>query len=103
MLCVFTFFLFFFDTVPSAPTNPRIYVLRNNLYRSDENVLVEFRWDKPERDNGVLTQFRVYYQLLSQNGTADTSIEWNMSNIKPTLMVFSLKNVFSSLTVRFQV
>ncbi|KAK2513636.1 Ros1 [Columba livia] len=91
------------EGVPSAPTNPRIYVLRNNLYRSDENVLVEFRWDKPERDNGVLTQFRVYYQLLSQNGTADTSTEWNMSNIKPTLMVFSLKNVFSSLTVRFQV
>ncbi|KAK2511439.1 Ros1 [Columba guinea] len=88
------------EGVPSAPTNPRIYVLRNNLYRRDENVLVEFRWDKPERDNGVLTQFGVYYQLLSQNGTADTSAEWNMSNIKPTLMVFSLKNVFSSLTVQ---
>ncbi|OPJ73139.1 proto-oncogene tyrosine-protein kinase ROS [Patagioenas fasciata monilis] len=91
------------EGVPSAPTNPRIYVLRNNLHRSDENVLVEFRWDKPERDNGVLTQFRVYYQLLSQNGTTGTSTEWNVNNIKPTLMVFSLKNVLSSLTVRFQV
>ncbi|NWX11296.1 ROS1 kinase, partial [Caloenas nicobarica] len=91
------------EGVPSAPTNPRIYVLQNNLHRSDEKVLVEFRWDRPKRDNGILTQFRVYYQLLSQNGTADISTEWNVSNIKPTLMVFSLRNVPPSLTVRFQV
>ncbi|KFO94627.1 Proto-oncogene tyrosine-protein kinase ROS, partial [Buceros rhinoceros silvestris] len=91
------------EGVPSAPTNPRIYVLQNNLHESDEEVLVEFRWDRPERDNGVLTQFRVYYQLLSQNATADTFTEWNTSNVKPTLMLFSLRDVLPSLTVRFQV
>ncbi|NXP53439.1 ROS1 kinase, partial [Heliornis fulica] len=91
------------EGVPSAPTNPRIYMLRNNLYKSDEKVLVEFRWDKPERDNGVLTQFRVYYQFLSQNGTANTFTEWNQSNIKPNLMFFSLWDVLPSLRVRFQV
>ncbi|KFO11050.1 Proto-oncogene tyrosine-protein kinase ROS, partial [Balearica regulorum gibbericeps] len=91
------------EGVPSAPTNPRIYVLQNNLCKSGEKVLVEFRWDRPERDNGVLTQFRVYYQLLSQNGTADTFTEWNASNIKPTLMFFSLTDVLPSLRVRFQV
>ncbi|KFQ79243.1 Proto-oncogene tyrosine-protein kinase ROS, partial [Phaethon lepturus] len=91
------------EEVPSAPTNPRIYVLRNNLHESDEKVLVEFRWDRPERDNGVLTQFRVYYQLLSQSGTADTFTEWNESNVKPILMVFSLRDVLPSFTVRFQV
>ncbi|KAM6405293.1 proto-oncogene tyrosine-protein kinase ROS isoform 3-T3 [Pluvialis apricaria] len=91
------------EGVPSAPTNPRIYVLRNNLRKSDEKVLVEFRWDRPERDNGVLTQFWVYYQLLSQNGTADTFTEWKVSNVTPTLMVFSLSDVLPSLTVRFQV
>ena len=93
----------FFYTVPSAPTNPRIYVLRNNLPESDEKVLVEFRWDRPERNNGVLMQFRVYYQLLSQRGTADTFTEWNASNVKPTLTLFSLRDVLPSLTVRFQV
>ncbi|KFP21242.1 Proto-oncogene tyrosine-protein kinase ROS [Egretta garzetta] len=91
------------EGVPSAPTNPRIYVLQNNLHESDEKVLVEFRWDRPERDNGVLMQFRVYYQLLSHSGTADAFMEWNVSNVKPTLMLFSLRDVLPSLTVRFQV
>ncbi|NXK04370.1 ROS1 kinase, partial [Herpetotheres cachinnans] len=91
------------EGVPSAPTKPRIYVLRNNLHESDEKVLVEFRWDRPERDNGVLTQFRVYYQLLNQSGNADAFMEWNVSNVKPTLMLFSLRDVLPSLTVRFQV
>ncbi|NWU86118.1 ROS1 kinase, partial [Onychorhynchus coronatus] len=91
------------EGVPSAPTKPRIYVLRHNLHKSDEKVLVEFRWDRPERDNGVLTQFRIYYQLLNQSGTADTFTEWNASNVKTSLMRFSLKDVLPNLTVRFQV
>ncbi|NXX10980.1 ROS1 kinase, partial [Podargus strigoides] len=91
------------EGVPSAPTNPRIYVLQNDLLKRDEKVLVEFRWDRPEKVNGVLTQFRVYYQLLSQNDTADTFTEWNASNVKPTLMLFSLRDVLPSLTVKFQV
>ncbi|XP_027754903.1 proto-oncogene tyrosine-protein kinase ROS isoform X1 [Empidonax traillii] len=91
------------EGVPSAPTNPRIYVLRHNLHKSDEKVLVEFRWDRPERDNGVLTQFRIYYQLLNQSSTADTFTEWNVINVKTSLMHFSLKDVLPTLTVRFQV
>ncbi|NWR30243.1 ROS1 kinase, partial [Tachuris rubrigastra] len=91
------------EGVPSAPTNPRIYVSRYNLHKSDEKVLVEFRWDRPERNNGVLTQFRIYYQLLNQSSTADTFTEWNASNVKTSLMRFSLKDVLPSLTVRFQV
>ncbi|NXL62621.1 ROS1 kinase, partial [Chordeiles acutipennis] len=91
------------EGVPTAPINPRIYVLQNNVHKNDGKILVEFRWDRPERDNGVLTQFRVYYQLLSQNGTTDTFVKWNMSDIKPTLMLFSLREVLPNLTVRFQV
>ncbi|NXS31863.1 ROS1 kinase, partial [Pomatostomus ruficeps] len=91
------------EGVPSAPRNPRIYVLQNNLHESDGKVLVEFRWDRPERDNGILTQFRVYYQLLNQSSTASTFTEWIESNVKPTQMQFSLKDVLPSLTVRFQV
>ncbi|NWW75006.1 ROS1 kinase, partial [Climacteris rufus] len=91
------------EGVPSAPTNPRIYVLQNNLHESDGKVLVEFRWDRPERDNGVLKQFRVYYQLLNQSGTAGTLTEWIERDVKPTLMRFSLKDVLPNLTVRFQV
>ncbi|XP_053919711.1 proto-oncogene tyrosine-protein kinase ROS isoform X1 [Cuculus canorus] len=91
------------EGVPSAPTNPRIFVLQKNLHKNDEKILVEFRWNKPERDNGILTQFRVYYQLLSQKGTADTFTEWNVSNVKPTLMFFSIRDMLPGLTVRFQV
>ncbi|XP_074718456.1 proto-oncogene tyrosine-protein kinase ROS [Strix uralensis] len=91
------------EGVPSAPTNPRIYVLQNKLHASDEKVLVEFRWGRPERSNGVLTHFKIYYQLLSQSGTADTFMEWNVNHVKPTLMLFSLSDVLPSLTVRFQV
>ncbi|NXJ83328.1 ROS1 kinase, partial [Trogon melanurus] len=91
------------EGVPSAPTNPRIYVSQNNSHESDEKILVEFRWDRPERDNGILTQFKVYYQLLNESGTADTFKEWNVSDIKPNLMLFTLRDVLPSLTVRFQV
>lgn len=64
---------------------------------------MEFGWDRPERDNGVLTHFRVYYQLLSHSGTADIFMEWNVSNVKSTLMLFSFRDVLPNLTVRFQV
>ena len=78
-------------------------MLQNNLHDGDEKVLVQFRWDRPERDNGVLTHFRVYYQLLSQSGTTDNFTEWNVSNVEPTLMLFSLSDVLPSLTIKFQV
>ncbi|NXK45022.1 ROS1 kinase, partial [Chauna torquata] len=96
-------FLWAPEGVPLAPTNPRIYVLHDNLHEGEEKVLVEFRWDKPERNNGVLTQFRVYYQLLCQSDTADALMEWKESNVKPTVLLFSLRDVLPSLTVRFQV
>lgn len=64
---------------------------------------MEFRWDRPERDNGILIQFRVYYQLVNQSSTAGTFMEWIEDNVKPTQMQFSLKDVLPSLTVRFQV
>ncbi|NXP70849.1 ROS1 kinase, partial [Ramphastos sulfuratus] len=89
------------EGVPSAPTNPRIYVSQSNLHGKDKKVLVELRWDRPERANGLLTHFRVYYQLLSE--TANTSVEWNTSNVSPTLMLFTLRDVLPNLTVRFQV
>ncbi|XP_068040421.1 proto-oncogene tyrosine-protein kinase ROS isoform X1 [Anomalospiza imberbis] len=91
------------EGVPSAPRNPRIYVLQNNLHGSDGKVLVEFRWDRPERDNGILMQFRVCYQIVNQTSTASTFMEWIESNVIPTQMQFSLKDVLPSLTVRFQV
>uniref|UniRef100_A0A8D2MBF9 Tyrosine-protein kinase receptor n=1 Tax=Zonotrichia albicollis TaxID=44394 RepID=A0A8D2MBF9_ZONAL len=91
------------EGVPSAPRNPRMYVLQNNLHGSDGKVLVEFRWDRPERDNGILMQFRVYYQLVNRSSSAGTFMEWIESNVKPTQMQFSLKDVLPNLTVRFQV
>ncbi|NXS89380.1 ROS1 kinase, partial [Erpornis zantholeuca] len=91
------------QALPSAPRSPRIYVLQNNLHDSDGKVLVELRWDRPERDNGILTQFRIYYLLLNQSSTAGTSTRWIESNVKPTQMQFSLEGVLPSLTVMFQV
>ncbi|NXG50631.1 ROS1 kinase, partial [Psilopogon haemacephalus] len=89
------------EGVPSAPANPRIYVSQRNLHGKDEKVVVELRWDRPERANGILTHFRVYYQLLSE--PANTSMEWNTSNVSSTLMLFTLRDVLPNLTVRFQV
>ncbi|NXN92109.1 ROS1 kinase, partial [Rhinopomastus cyanomelas] len=91
------------EGVPSAPTNLRIYVLQNNLHDSDEKVHVELRWDRPERDNGVLTQFRVSYQLLNQGDTADAFAKWNTSSVNPTLTCFALRDVLPTFTIRFQV
>ncbi|NXD06422.1 ROS1 kinase, partial [Nothocercus nigrocapillus] len=91
------------EGVPSAPLNPRIYVLPNNLLEGNEKVHVEFRWDRPEMVNGILTHFEICYQLLHQNGTSDTFPVWNRSNVEPTLMLFSLKDVLPRLTIRFQV
>lgn len=78
-------------------------MLHNNLHEGEEKICVEFRWNKPERDNGVLTHFRVYYQQLCQNDTADTLMEWNVSNVKHNVLLFSLRDVLPHLTVRFQV
>uniref|UniRef100_A0A8C8SKB0 Tyrosine-protein kinase receptor n=1 Tax=Pelusios castaneus TaxID=367368 RepID=A0A8C8SKB0_9SAUR len=91
------------EEVPSAPENPRIYVLHNNTYEGNEKALVEFRWNKPRKNNGALSKFRIYYQIVNQSGTNETFAEWNTSSIAPSLMSFSLKDVLPRLTVRFQV
>ncbi|CAM2111842.1 proto-oncogene tyrosine-protein kinase ROS [Caretta caretta] len=91
------------EEVPSAPANPRIYVSHNGTYGGKERAVVEFRWNKPRRENGALTKFRIYYQIVNQSGTNETFTEWTISNIAPSLMSFSLKDVLPRLTVRFQV
>uniref|UniRef100_K7FQ85 Tyrosine-protein kinase receptor n=1 Tax=Pelodiscus sinensis TaxID=13735 RepID=K7FQ85_PELSI len=89
-------------TVPSAPANPRIYV-SHGAYEGKHRASVEFRWNKPKTENGVLTKFRIYYQILNQSGTNETFTEWNISDVTPSLMSFSLQDVLPRLTVRFQV
>ncbi|XP_006026224.1 proto-oncogene tyrosine-protein kinase ROS isoform X2 [Alligator sinensis] len=91
------------EEVPSAPTSPRIYVLHYGPYEGKEKALVEFRWDKPRRENGALTEFRIYYQIGNQSDANENFTEWSISKTAPSVMSFSLKAVLPRLTIRFQV
>lgn len=78
-------------------------MLHYGPYEGKEKAIVEFRWDKPRRENGALTEFRIYYQIGNQSDANENFTEWSISKTAPSVMSFSLKAVLPRLTIRFQV
>ncbi|ELK00678.1 Proto-oncogene tyrosine-protein kinase ROS [Pteropus alecto] len=91
------------ETVPSAPENPRVFILPSGKYRNKNKVVVEFRWDKPKHENGVLTRFEIFYQISNQNDTNKTFEDWIAVNVTPSVMSFQLEGVSPGYIVAFQV
>ncbi|XP_054992516.1 proto-oncogene tyrosine-protein kinase ROS isoform X2 [Sorex araneus] len=91
------------ETVPSAPENPRIFILPNEKHSTKNEVVVEFRWNKPKHENGVLTKFEILYQISNQNDTNITLEDWIAVNVTPSVMAFQLKGMSPGYTVAFQV
>ncbi|XP_036024992.1 proto-oncogene tyrosine-protein kinase ROS isoform X3 [Onychomys torridus] len=91
------------ESVPSAPENPRIFVLSSGRYVNKNEVVVEFRWDKPKHENGVLTKFEISYRLSKQNGANKTSEDWISVSVTPPVMSFQLKAMSPGYIVAFQV
>lgn len=52
--------------------------------------VVEFRWNKPQHENGVLTRFEIFYQIFNQNDTNRTVEDWLAVNVTPSVMSFQL-------------
>ncbi|XP_039726973.1 proto-oncogene tyrosine-protein kinase ROS isoform X1 [Pteropus medius] len=91
------------ETVPSAPENPRVFILPSGKYRNKNKVVVEFRWNKPKHENGVLTRFEIFYQISKQNDTNKTFEDWIAVNVTPSVMSFQLESVSPGYIVAFQV
>lgn len=65
--------------------------------------MVEFRWNKPKHENGVLTRLEIIYQIYNQRDTNKTFDDWIAVSVTPSLMSFQLEGVSSGYTVAFQV
>ncbi|KAI4539430.1 hypothetical protein MG293_010822, partial [Ovis ammon polii] len=91
------------ETVPSAPENPRIFILPGEKHCNKNEVVVEFRWNKPQHENGVLTRFEIFYQISNQNDTNRTVEDWLAVNVTPSVMSFQLEGVSPGYSVAFQV
>ncbi|XP_006840039.1 PREDICTED: proto-oncogene tyrosine-protein kinase ROS [Chrysochloris asiatica] len=91
------------ETVPSAPENPRIFVLPSGKYHNKNEVVVELRWNKPKHENGVLTRFEIYYQISNQSDTNKMFEDWIAVNVTPSTMSFQLQGIRPEYIVCFQV
>ncbi|XP_066227893.1 proto-oncogene tyrosine-protein kinase ROS isoform X2 [Saccopteryx leptura] len=91
------------ETVPSAPENPRIFISPSGKDHSKKEVMVEFRWNKPKQENGVLTRFEIFYQISNQRDTNKTFEDWIAVSIPPSLMSFELEGMSPGYIVAFQV
>ncbi|EPQ03180.1 Proto-oncogene tyrosine-protein kinase ROS [Myotis brandtii] len=91
------------ETVPSAPENPRIFILSSGKYHNKNEVVVEFRWNKPKHENGVLTRFEIFYQISNQSATNKTFEDWIAVNVTPSVMSFKLEGMSPGYIVAFQV
>ncbi|KAM9676302.1 proto-oncogene tyrosine-protein kinase ROS isoform 3-T3 [Dama dama] len=91
------------ESVPSAPENPRIFILPSEKHRNKNEVVVEFRWNKPQHENGVLTRFEIFYQISNQNDTNKTFEDWIAVNVTPSVMSFQLEGMSPGYSVAFQV
>ncbi|XP_051711345.2 proto-oncogene tyrosine-protein kinase ROS isoform X1 [Oryctolagus cuniculus] len=91
------------ETVPSAPENPRIFVLPSGKHYNKNEVVVEFRWNKPMHENGVLTRFEIFYQISNQSDTNKTFEDWIAVNVTPSVMSFQLEAMSPGYIVSFQV
>ncbi|XP_064342815.1 proto-oncogene tyrosine-protein kinase ROS isoform X2 [Camelus dromedarius] len=91
------------EAVPSAPENPRIFVLPSEKYHNKNEVVVEFTWNKPKHENGVLTRFEIFYQISKESDTNKTFEDWIVVTVTPSVMSFQLQGMSPGYTVAFQV
>lgn len=89
--------------VPSAPQNPRIFISPSGKYHNQDKAVVEFRWNKPKHENGVLMRFEMLYQISNQRDTNKTFEDWITVNATPSEMSFQLERMSPGYTVAFQV
>lgn len=92
-----------YSSVPSAPENPRIFILSSGRYTKKNEVVVEFRWNKPKHENGVLTKFEIFYHISNQSGTNRSTEDWMSASVTPPVMSFQLEAMSPGYTVAFQV
>ncbi|KAG7465669.1 hypothetical protein MATL_G00155980 [Megalops atlanticus] len=90
------------EAAPSAPRRPRIFVSRSDALW-DTTVQVEFRWDAPQNENGVIVKYVVYYIMLNSSDVSPAPSEWEMEVVSPSVMSHRVGGVTGGLDVHFQV
>ncbi|XP_048210595.1 proto-oncogene tyrosine-protein kinase ROS isoform X2 [Perognathus longimembris pacificus] len=91
------------ETVPSVPENPRIFILPSGHKLNHNKVVVEFRWNKPKHENGVLTRFEIFYHISNQSEAKKIFQDWTVVNVTPSVMSFQLESMDPGYIVAFQV
>ncbi|KFO24456.1 Proto-oncogene tyrosine-protein kinase ROS, partial [Fukomys damarensis] len=91
------------ESVPSAPENPRIFILPSERSLNKNEVVVEFRWDKPKHENGALMSFEIFYHISNQSNTSRASKGWIAVNVTSSVTSFQLQGMSPGYTVAFQV
>lgn len=64
---------------------------------------MEFRWNKPKHENGVLTRFEIFYQISNQSTINKTLEDWITANVTPSVTSFQLEGMSPGYIVSFQV
>lgn len=80
-----------------------MFVLPSGKYYKQNEVVVEFRWNKPKHENGVLTRSEIFYHITNQTDTNETFQDWIAVNTTPSEMSFQLEGMSPGCTVAFQV
>ncbi|XP_040821243.1 proto-oncogene tyrosine-protein kinase ROS isoform X2 [Ochotona curzoniae] len=91
------------EAVPSAPERPRIFVFPNGKHHNKLQVVVEFRWNKPLHENGVLTRFEIFYQIWNPSDTKEMLEDWIAVNVAPSVTSFRLEAMSPGYKIAFQI
>ncbi|XP_018419020.1 PREDICTED: proto-oncogene tyrosine-protein kinase ROS [Nanorana parkeri] len=89
--------------VPSSPQSPRIYSVGNFNLTDIKNIGVEFRWDEPERSNGVLINYNILYTLAQESEYNETVGMPITINITASTNSYNLYDLSPEILLRFKV
>jgi hypothetical protein len=77
---------FSFLLAPSAP--------RSVLASNDSSTRLNITWDEPEKFNGVLTRYTVYYKLVRDDNDVEvTGKNWMSINVMTTQTSVTLRDL----------
>ncbi|XP_041107440.1 proto-oncogene tyrosine-protein kinase ROS-like [Polyodon spathula] len=87
--------------VTSAPRRPRIFVSSHDSFGDAKVVQVEFRWDVPEYENGVIVKYSVHYSVWNNSNANRTHMQWK--SVNTSITSYKLNSVPHGFMVLFQV
>ncbi|KAM4771019.1 proto-oncogene tyrosine-protein kinase ROS [Rhinophrynus dorsalis] len=91
------------EGVPSAPLNPRMFLLQNISVFDKRTIGVEMRWDAPDMPNGALIKFTVSYRIINETLFDKSLATWTTIDTAASARSFQLNNLTYGYLLQFQV